>query len=97
MTGRGTLHRRLVLFIFYVLLLSSFMTAAVFISVINFGLLTGLRLPPLTLPLISLCLSTLLGMIISILAGTPVGSTIVMVDAVAFVAFCLIGKVTGEE
>lgn len=65
MTGRGTLHRRLVLFIFYVLLLSSFMTAAVFISVINFGLLTGLRLPPLTLPLISLCLSTLLGMIIS--------------------------------
>jgi zinc transport system permease protein len=37
----------------------------------------------------------LLGIIISILAGTPVGSTIVAADVVAFAIFCLIGAVTG--
>ena len=35
------------------------------------------------------------GMIISILAGTPVGSTIVAADVVAFVICCIIGKVKG--
>lgn len=34
----------------------------------------------------------LIGMLISIVAGTPVGSTIVAVDIVAFFAFCLAGK-----
>ena len=37
----------------------------------------------------------LLGMIISILAGTPVGSTIVAVDVGAFLICYLIGKITG--
>ena len=36
-----------------------------------------------------------LGMVISILAGTPVGSTIVAVDVVAFLIFCIAGKVRG--
>jgi zinc transport system permease protein len=36
---------------------------------------------------------TLIGMIISIVGGTPVGSTIVAVDIVAFLVFALIGKV----
>ncbi len=36
-----------------------------------------------------------LGIIISILAGTPVGSTIVAADVVAFAMCCLIGVVTG--
>ena len=35
------------------------------------------------------------GMIISILAGTPVGSTIVAADVAAFVICCIIGKVKG--
>jgi len=35
----------------------------------------------------------LLGILISILAGTPVGSTIVAADIVAFIAFCAIGAV----
>ncbi len=35
----------------------------------------------------------LLGMLISILAGTPVGSTIVAADIIVFLIFCLIGKV----
>ena len=39
---------------------------------------------------------TLIGMIISIVGGTPVGSTIVAVDIVAFLVFALIGKVRGE-
>ena len=39
---------------------------------------------------------TLTGMIISIVGGTPVGSTIVAVDIVAFLVFALIGKVRGE-
>lgn len=36
----------------------------------------------------------LLGILISILAGTPVGSTIVAVDAVVFAVFTLIGSLT---
>ena len=36
-----------------------------------------------------------LGMVISILAGTPVGSTIVAVDVVAFLIFCIAGKIRG--
>ena len=36
---------------------------------------------------------TLLGIIISILAGTPVGSTIVVVDTVAFTVFSFIGAI----
>ena len=39
----------------------------------------------------------LLGMLISILAGTPVGSTIVTVDIVAFIIFTVIGKLTGGK
>ncbi len=38
---------------------------------------------------------TFLGMIISILAGTPVGSTIVAVDAVVFVICYLAGRIAG--
>ena len=37
----------------------------------------------------------LFGMIISILAGTPVGSTIVAVDGLAFLICCLIGAIKG--
>jgi zinc transport system permease protein len=37
----------------------------------------------------------LLGILISILAGTPVGSTIVAVDVVAFVLSCITGKIMG--
>ena len=39
---------------------------------------------------------TLIGMIISIMGGTPVGSTIVAVDIAAFLIFALIGKAKGE-
>ncbi|MBQ3406073.1 MAG: metal ABC transporter permease [Lachnospiraceae bacterium] len=39
---------------------------------------------------------TLIGMIISIVGGTPVGSTIVAVDIAAFLIFAVIGKVRGE-
>ena len=39
----------------------------------------------------------LAGMIISILAGTPVGSTIVAVDVAAFAVCCLAGKLKGGE
>ncbi len=35
------------------------------------------------------------GIIVSILAGTPVGSTIVAVDAAAFVVCCAAGRITG--
>ena len=38
---------------------------------------------------------TLVGMLISILAGTPVGSTIVAVDVAAFAACALIGRARG--
>ena len=34
------------------------------------------------------------GMVIAILAGTPVGSTIVVTDIVAFVLFSIVGKIT---
>lgn len=36
-----------------------------------------------------------LGILISILAGTPVGSTIVAVDIAGFVGFCILGSVRG--
>ncbi|MBQ6555567.1 MAG: metal ABC transporter permease [Firmicutes bacterium] len=39
----------------------------------------------------------LLGMLISILGGTPVGSTIVAVDAIAFFICCIIGYFIGGE
>ena len=39
---------------------------------------------------------TLVGMLISIVGGTPVGSTIVAVDIAAFILFAVIGKVRGE-
>ena len=35
------------------------------------------------------------GMLLSILAGTPVGATIVAMDIVAFLIFCMIGKAAG--
>ena len=44
--------------------------------------------------ILSVCCSSL-GILISILAGTPVGSTIVAVDIAAFVIFSVIGKVSG--
>ncbi|MBQ9001862.1 MAG: metal ABC transporter permease [Eggerthellaceae bacterium] len=34
----------------------------------------------------------MVGMLASVLLGTPVGSTIVMLDAVAFAVFCLVGR-----
>ena len=40
-------------------------------------------------------LCAFLGIIISILAGTPVGSTIVAVDVAAFAICCAAGKMTG--
>lgn len=39
----------------------------------------------------------LAGLLISILAGTPVGSTIVAVDIVVFILFWIIGKFTGGK
>ena len=39
---------------------------------------------------------TLVGMIVSIVGGTPVGSTIVAVDIAAFLIFAFIGRVRGE-
>lgn len=43
---------------------------------------------------LSVCCSAL-GILISILAGTPVGSTIVAADIAAFLIFCVIGKLSG--
>ncbi|MBQ3906414.1 MAG: metal ABC transporter permease [Lachnospiraceae bacterium] len=43
---------------------------------------------------LSVCCA-LLGILISVLAGTPVGSTIVAVDVVAFFGSCLAGKIMG--
>lgn len=43
---------------------------------------------------LSVCCSSM-GILISILAGTPVGSTIVAVDIVVFACFCVIGKLAG--
>lgn len=37
-----------------------------------------------------------LGLLLSILAGTPVGSTVVVTDMVAFGVFSVIGKLTGR-
>lgn len=44
--------------------------------------------------ILSVCCS-LFGMLISILGGTPVGSTIVVVDIVSFLIFSIIGKLSG--
>ena len=44
---------------------------------------------------VTLCSASLLGILISIVAGTPVGSTIVAIDIVAFGIFSLIGTVFG--
>lgn len=44
--------------------------------------------------ILSVCCSSL-GILISILAGTPVGSTIVAVDIAAFAVFSIIGKISG--
>lgn len=44
--------------------------------------------------IVSVCCA-LLGILISILAGTPVGSTIVAVDIVAFAIFSLVGMICG--
>ena len=38
----------------------------------------------------------LTGMLIAILTGTPVGSTIVAVDILVFLIFCLIGALAGK-
>ena len=35
----------------------------------------------------------LLGMLVSVVAGTPVGATVVIADLLAFAVFCLIGKI----
>lgn len=43
---------------------------------------------------LSVCCSSL-GILVSILAGTPVGSTIVAVDIVAFIIFSIVGTVFG--
>ncbi|MGN1329362.1 MAG: metal ABC transporter permease [Eubacterium sp.] len=40
---------------------------------------------------------SLLGILISVLAGTPVGSTIVAVDIVGFVLFTIAGKIVGGK
>ena len=37
------------------------------------------------------------GILLSILAGTPVGSTIVAIDIVAFMVSCAIGKIGGRS
>lgn len=39
----------------------------------------------------------LLGILISVLAGTPVGSTIVAVDIIGFIVFLIIGKIGGGK
>ena len=44
--------------------------------------------------ILSVCCSTL-GILASILAGTPVGSTIVAIDIAVFVIFSVIGKISG--
>lgn len=45
---------------------------------------------------LSVCCSSL-GIVISILAGTPVGSTIVAADIAAFIVFSLVGKLHGGK
>lgn len=41
-------------------------------------------------------LCALTGMVIAIVAGTPVGSTIVVTDIAVFVIFSIAGKITGR-
>ncbi len=45
---------------------------------------------------VSSVICALLGMLISILFGTPVGSTIVAMDALMFLICCMIGKIGGR-
>ena len=40
---------------------------------------------------------SLMGMLVSIMAGTPVGSTIVLLDAVAFALFCLVSWIREQR
>jgi len=44
---------------------------------------------------ISVCCA-LIGMLVSVVAGTPVGSTVVVADIAAFALFCLIGAASGR-
>lgn len=39
---------------------------------------------------------TLIGLIASILASTPVGSSIIVIDLLCYIVFCIIGKVKGN-
>ena len=48
-------------------------------------------------PVILSVLCAVTGMLLSILAGTPVGSTIVAMDIVAFLVCCMIGKMAGGK
>lgn len=41
--------------------------------------------------------SALIGILTSVVYGTPVGSTIVAVDIVAFFGFCIVGKICGRR
>ena len=50
---------------------------------------------PLEAVLYPAALCALLGILISILWSTPVGSTIVAVDIGAFLIFCLVAKIQG--
>ena len=39
--------------------------------------------------------SIIFGILLAILAGTPVGSTIVAVDILIFLVFCVLGRLLG--
>ena len=41
--------------------------------------------------------SALIGILTSVVYGTPVGSTIVAVDIVVFFGFCIVGKICGRR
>ena len=56
---------------------------------------TSFRAVTITSAVISVACA-LAGILISILAGTPVGSTIVAADAVVFMIFCLVGRIKGQ-
>ena len=71
------------------------------IAVIIFPALSAMRIFKsfLSVTICSVVLSVVcavLGLLLSILAGTPVGSTIVVTDMVAFGVFSVIGKLTGR-
>ena len=46
---------------------------------------------------ILLAVCALLGLVLSVIYSTPVGSTIVAVDIVAFLGFFIAGLITGKE